>query len=170
MLMDNDTFKKLYLPYYSKFYRIAYRILENSDDAEDVVQDVYEKLWNIKDDLGKLKSVEAYGVVMTRNISLDRIKAKGRIPLYNRIDTDIECESNYSENGAEEDNKIKIIRTLVKELPINQRRIFYLRYFKNCSPKEISQMTGYGYGNIRVLLLRARERVKEGIKKVEIDS
>ena len=44
--MDAESFKKEFLPYHRKLYRVAYRLLENSADAEDIVQEAYLKLWD----------------------------------------------------------------------------------------------------------------------------
>ena len=43
--MDAESFKKEFLPYHRKLYCIAYRLLENAADAEDLVQEAYLKLW-----------------------------------------------------------------------------------------------------------------------------
>ena len=44
--MDAESFKKEFLPYHRKLYCIAYRLLENAADAEDLVQEAYLKLWD----------------------------------------------------------------------------------------------------------------------------
>ena len=60
--MDANEFKSLFIPYHAKLYRTAYSILRNVQDAEDIVQDAYLKLWNRRDELDAAGCREAYWV------------------------------------------------------------------------------------------------------------
>ena len=53
--MDVDVFKQRFLPFHPKLYRIAYALLDNKADAEDILQDAYCKLWNKRDELGDIR-------------------------------------------------------------------------------------------------------------------
>ena len=57
--MDVDVFKQRFLPFHPKLYRIAYALLDNKADAEDILQDAYCKLWNKRDELGDIQNPEA---------------------------------------------------------------------------------------------------------------
>lgn len=61
--MDAESFKKEFLPYHRKLYCIAYRLLENAADAEDLVQEAYLKLWDKREGLAiisKSGSIQRY--------------------------------------------------------------------------------------------------------------
>lgn len=64
--MDSECFKQQYLPWHEKLYRIAFRLLGNAYDAEDMVQEAYLKLWNKRDELAEIKNPESYSVVIIR--------------------------------------------------------------------------------------------------------
>ena len=49
--MDANDFKRLFLPYHRKLYRVAFRLLGNVQDAEDMVQEAYLKLWKRREEL-----------------------------------------------------------------------------------------------------------------------
>ena len=49
--MDTESFKREFLPYHRKLYSVAYRLLENAADAEDLVQEAYLKLWDKREGL-----------------------------------------------------------------------------------------------------------------------
>lgn len=49
--MDAAEFKQQFLPYHRKLYRTAFRLTENPQEAEDMVQEAYLKLWNKRDEL-----------------------------------------------------------------------------------------------------------------------
>ncbi|MGL4492572.1 MAG: sigma factor, partial [Tannerellaceae bacterium] len=74
-MMNADTFKKRLLPFHRKLYCIAFHYLEREDEAEDMVQEVYLKLWERKEDLEAIANIEAFAVKMIRNLCLDRIKS-----------------------------------------------------------------------------------------------
>ena len=66
--MDAESFKKEFLPYHRKLYRVAYRLLENSADAEDIVQEAYLKLWDKREGLTVISNPEAFSVTLVKNI------------------------------------------------------------------------------------------------------
>ena len=72
--MDAETFKKVFLPYHQKLYRIAYRIVQNSDNAEDIVQETFIKLWNKRHDMQTIDNTEAFAIIILRNTSLDFLR------------------------------------------------------------------------------------------------
>lgn len=163
--MDAETFKKVCLPYSGNFYRVAYRLLEDSQDAEDVVQDVFEKLWKARNSLSNIQSIEAYGVTITRNLCLDRLKSMGHKIVKCDPQESLKYETEDVSERETKRDQVKTIKTIVNELPEKQQQVFYLRYFKDCTSEEIEKITGIGAGNIRVLLTRARQTVKEQINK-----
>ncbi|HHV85213.1 MAG TPA: RNA polymerase subunit sigma-70, partial [Petrimonas sp.] len=69
--MSNDEFKKRFLSFHPLIYRISYSILENRDDADDVAQEVYIKLWEQRSNLENIRNDEAFVVTMTKNLSID---------------------------------------------------------------------------------------------------
>ena len=159
--MNVATFKKVCLPYNGIFYRVAYRLLENSQDAEDIVQDVYEKLWKSRESLGQIKNIEAYGVTLTKNLCLDRLKSARHKSINCESEETLTEEMTENLDLNEVNSEISLIKEISKKLPENQQLIFNLRYFKDLSPQEIEKMTGIQVGNIRVLLSRARKSVQE---------
>ena len=66
--MDAESFKKEFLPYHRKLYCVAYRLLENSADAEDIVQEAYLKLWDKREGLTVISNPEAFSVTLVKNI------------------------------------------------------------------------------------------------------
>src|ERR1035437_5019654 len=74
--MDLREFKIQVFPLKNKLFRIANRLLDDSEDAKDIVQEVFIKLWNMRDKLDIYRSVEALAVVSTRNLCLDKLKTK----------------------------------------------------------------------------------------------
>lgn len=72
--MNKETFKQTYLPLSASMYRTAYRILGNPEDAEDMVQEAYMKLWKQRDTLDGILDARAYAVTSVKNLCLDTIR------------------------------------------------------------------------------------------------
>ena len=64
--MDTAEFKQQFLPYHRKLYRVAFRLTGNPQDAEDMVQEAYLKLWNKRDELADVLNTEAYCVTLNK--------------------------------------------------------------------------------------------------------
>lgn len=163
--MDSEGFKKMFLSSGKRFYVTAFRMLGDEAEAEDAVQDVFVKLWGMRESLAGVRNPEAFGVTMTRNVCIDRLRSSAR------KNTDSVNAKRCEISGADEepaiDDKAKIrrIKELLEELPERQKRVFELRYFSDCSQKEIESITGLGAVNVRVLLSRTRKMLAERLEK-----
>ncbi|MBY0435566.1 MAG: sigma-70 family RNA polymerase sigma factor, partial [Cyclobacteriaceae bacterium] len=78
--MDLETFQNLVFPVKNKLFRFAYRLLGSSDDAKDVVQEVFIKVWNGREQLNEIQNLEAWCMRITKNMSLDRLRQQQRRP------------------------------------------------------------------------------------------
>ena len=73
--MDKQEFKTLVLPSKGKLFRIALSLLSSREEAEDTLQDVFLKLWHMREKLPQYNSVEALAVTMTKNLCLDKLRS-----------------------------------------------------------------------------------------------
>ena len=165
--MDVEIFKKQFLPFHPKLYRIAYALVENQADAEDILQEAYCKLWNKRDELPDIENPEAFCVTLVKNLSLDFLRS----PRANRREEEIEsvftlATDSSPEKELETKDKEQQIRQLINRLPENQRQVLRLRGIDDCSMDEIEQITGLNAVNVRVLLSRARKVIREQFEKL----
>ena len=79
--MTEKVFKENILPLNRKLLGFANRFMQDLDEAKDIVQEIYIKLWRMRSELDKYNSVEALAMRMTRNLCLDKIKLKKTVPL-----------------------------------------------------------------------------------------
>lgn len=160
--MDAEIFKKIFLPYYQKLYRIAFRLLQDESNAEDVVQDTYIKLWDKRDDLDNIENTEAFAIVVLRNLCLDQLR-KSKDHLHAKYEVDIPEQLSLL-SQVESQDEIDYVRQLVERLPEQQRQIMLFKHWDGYSDEEIEQITGMSAGNIRVSLSRARKTIREQFK------
>jgi len=152
--------------YSSKFYGYSYKILGDKEEAKDVVQDLYIKLWSRRHDLKQINSIEAFATTIIRNLCIDRLK-KIKVTVQH-TENYVELSSNevlYQEDeGDEVEIKVKLVRNAIKLLPEIQQKVFLMRDFEEKEFEEISLELGLTAENIRVILSRARKRVREIIE------
>lgn len=160
--MDANDFKRRFLPYHQKLYRTAFRLMGNAQDAEDMVQEVYLKLWKKREELPPdIGNTEAYCVTLTKNLCLDALRAS-RPEEDNRPPEELgiahESDPLREMTAKDEANQVKRI---IESLPRQQRQVIVMRDVNECSMEEIEEATGLSPGNIRVLLSRTRKKIRE---------
>lgn len=165
--MDADCFKRLFLPFHPKLYRIAYALVENKADAEDILQEAYYKLWNRREELTDIRNPEAFCITLVKNLCLDYLRS----PRANRHNEEIEkvvalSTDSSPEKELETVEKVMQLRRLINRLPANQKQVMKLRGLDDCSLDEIELITGLSAVNIRVLLSRARKLIREQFEKL----
>lgn len=164
--MDAERFKKEFLPFHRKLYHIAFRLLENEADAEDLVQEAYLKLWNKRSSLGIINNPEAFSVTLVKNMCFDLLRSgKGTISRQMLELTATTTTPVYADNLETRDD-VKQVRSIIATLPEQQQKVVLLRDFKDCSYEEIEKLTGLNSINVRVLLSRARKKIREQFNKL----
>lgn len=163
--MDVERFKRLFLPLHPKLYRIAYSLVEDKSDSEDILQDAYCKLWNKREELEEIQNPEAFCVTLVKNLCLDFLRS----PKANRDKETLEvvviATDSSPEKEMEDKDDICHIQELINQLPENQKQVIRLRGIEDCSFEEIEQITGLSASNIRTLLSRARKFIREKLEK-----
>ena len=165
--MDAEAFKRIFLPYHQKMYRVAYRIVQNAANAEDIIQDTFIKLWNKRSELDSVDNREAFAIIILRNTCLDYLrKVKNEYHVY---DNDIPIpEAGSLSNEIEIKDNVNQVKHFINQLPEQQRQVMIMKHWEGYSDEEIEQITGYTQVNIRVMLSRARKTVRERFLKLEV--
>lgn len=162
--MDAEHFKREFLPFHRKLYFIAYRLLENAADAEDLVQEAYLKMWDKREGLAVISNPEAFSVILVKNMCFDLLRS-GKYTLSRQS---VELNEVYNVSQADDfevRDEACQVRNIIARLPEQQQRIVTLRDVKGCSFEEIEHATGLNATNVRVLLSRARKKIREEFNK-----
>ncbi|MCD8031399.1 MAG: sigma-70 family RNA polymerase sigma factor [Bacteroides sp.] len=165
--MDAEIFKRKFLPYHKRLYYIAYRLLENEADAQDIVQEAYLKMWNKREGLTMISNPEAFSVTLVRNICFDLLRS-GKYLLQRQCVELAAIHEQPQSDRSEEKEQARMIRQLIATLPEQQQQIITLRDIRECSYEEIEKITGLSAVNIRVILSRARKKIREQFNRKEL--
>lgn len=164
--MTKEEFKIKIVPLGDKLYRLAYRFLQDPDDAKDAVQEVYLKFWKMKDKLQQYNSVEAFAVTVTKNHCLDKIKLKKTVLLEGKHTYDKPNDEHNPQDKLELKDNVNNIKKILNVLPEQQRIIVELRDMEGYSYEEIGEVLDLPVNTIRVNLSRARKRIREILIKI----
>lgn len=165
--MSASEFKKIFLPLSRRMYWTAWQFTGNAQEAEDLVQEAFLKLWQKRDLLGDIKNTEAYCTTLIKNLYLNQIRRK-QIPITTESSDELTITSE-NESGIEETLERKEeslqVKCLIEQLPEQQRKIITLHDMEEMSNEEIQQHTGLQPTNIRVILSRARKTIRDKLIK-----
>lgn len=161
--MDQTEFAARLIPMKDKIFRFARTILSDASEAEDVTQDIFEKLWKERSTLGECTNLDAFVMVSVRNLCYDRLRT--RRTKQEKLGM-LRNESPGTNGGfaAEYLDTRELLRTTTEALPEKQRTIMHLRDIENYDIDRIAQIVGMEAPTVRVLLSRARHTVKERFK------
>ncbi len=167
--MTANEFNTKVVPLSEKLYRYAYRFLEDSDQSQDAVQDVFIKLWNQKDRLAEIENIEAFAVRTTRNHCLDVIKSRRTVSLdVNDYYKDRISDDSDPEKELYKSDSMKKLAEIVEDLTEPHRTVIRMRDVDGYSNEEVGEVLGLSAGNVRVVLSRARKKVREGLEKIYV--
>ena len=165
--MKKLSFRDDVLPLKDKIFRLALRITLSRTEAEDIVQDVLIKVWNRRDDLAEVDSIEAYSLTVCRNLSLDRLQRKENDNVNLDDAPPTEADDAPPDLQMIRNERIDNIKRLIERLPTPQRAAMQLRDMEGKTYKEISAITGQTEEQVKVNIFRARQYIRKQIEKIE---
>ncbi|MCF8224982.1 MAG: RNA polymerase sigma factor [Bacteroidales bacterium] len=159
--MRSSEFRQKLIPFSSRLFRLAFGLLGNREEAEDTVQEVYLKLWKMRNDLEQYDSLEAFSMSITRNVCLDYLRRK---KIERRAYSQSDENNSYDPDPSvklEIKEKALLINHLISQLPEPQRSLIYYRHIEGKEYKEIEDLVGMKENAIRVSISRARKKLRE---------
>ena len=162
--MQIDEFNSLVASMKDKMYRLALRMVKNEEEARDIVQEAFIKVWNKREKVGQVENQPAYCMTITRNVAIDKIRAKKMTTT--DIDDHYDIESNTAdpERALVAKDQYNNLLKVLDKLPDNHKLVIQLRDIEGYSYKEISELTGFTVEKVKVYLHRARTKLRMIIK------
>ena len=164
--MNAQEFKQRFMPFHRLLYRVAFHLTGNVQDAEDLLQDTYLKLWQKRHDLKDEAVTQAYLVTLMRNLLRDQQRLK-------RIDSSAELKDELSppderslESQIAANDEARKMESLISQLPERDEQIIRMHLVEERSYEEIEQDTGLSQGNIRIIVMRTKQKLKQQFIKL----
>ena len=164
--MDAREFKQRFMPHHRLLYRVAFHLTGNAQDAEDLLQDMYLKLWQKRDDLPDEAMKEAYLVTMMRRLFIDQRRLK-------HVDASTELKEELlpldeRSLARQIDTKDEAMQMegLIRQLSERDAKIIQMHLMEDRSYEEIEQDTGLSQGNIRIIVMRTKQKLKQQFQNI----
>lgn len=145
------------------FYRVAFHLLESSEEAEDAVQELYLKLYESKHRLMAVSEPLAYGISVLRNICIDRIRRR-TVRKAEPVDERIPLEEAPPDSRAVSKDLLESLMTEIDKLPDRQAVVLKMKAVEGLDYKEIAETTGLSQVHVRVLVSTARKTLKRRLR------
>ncbi len=164
--MDAREFKQRYMPHHQMLYRVAYHLTGNAQDAEDLLQDLYLKLWQKRDDLPDEAMEQAYLVTMMRNLFIDQRRLKHLDASAELKSEDGPLDERSLESQIDARDEVRQMEGLISELSERDAKIIQMHLVDDRSYEEIERDTGLSQGNIRIIVMRTKKKLKQQIQNI----
>ncbi|WP_026694547.1 RNA polymerase sigma factor [Peribacillus kribbensis] len=166
---DKNSLEMLYIRYEKLIYSFIYKMTQNPEICEEVIQEVFLKLWRnhstYSEDKGKFSS---WLLTLTRNTALDILRKRKKETPYEYIETEAsEAAGESAEDLAEWKERGSLIRRAVSTLKDDQKRVIDLFYFKGLTQSKISEVTDLPLGTVKGRIRLALKHLKDFMDREE---
>ena len=157
--MQASEFKRIFMPMSKLLYRRAFRLTANPQDAEDLVQETFFRLWRQHDLLDEVNNLEGLAGEILKNAALDLLRTRH---IHTELTPGHELEDSRSTvHEVEVSDELMLVNKLIEQMQPRQQRILNLRSQEECEMSEIASITGESEDNVRAILSRSRKKLKD---------
>lgn len=161
---DKQGLEKLFDKFYRPLVMYAYKFTARKEDAEDIVQEVFIKLWETKNYLNVNTSLRYYMYQSVKNSCLNWLKNKPKINTETIENTlEINDETMLDENDWNE--YVDDVYKKIDDLPVRTKEIFKSVILENKKYKETADDLGVSVNTVKTALSRALDTLRNGMKK-----
>jgi RNA polymerase sigma factor (sigma-70 family) len=158
--MTEREYNECVTSYADNVYRFILKNLRHEEDARDVVQTAFEKMWRNKDEVDAQKS-KSYLFTVAYHQMIDHIRKVKRIQLREDFSDEMKVQNRPVNNLK------KVLDDALSRLSETQRSLVLLKDYEGYSYEEIGKITGLNESQVKVYLHRARLQLREYLVKIE---
>lgn len=158
--MTEKDYNECVTLYADNVYRFILKNLRNEEDARDVVQTAFEKMWRNRAEVDANRS-KSYLFTVAYNQMIDHIRKVKRVQLKEEFNEDLRTQDRPANNLK------KILEEALSRLSETQRSLVLLKDYEGYSYDEIGKITGLSESQVKVYLHRARVQLRDYLVKME---
>jgi RNA polymerase sigma-70 factor, ECF subfamily len=171
---EQGALVELYERYSNLVYNMAVQVLKNPDSAEEITQDIFFQVWRWPEKWDPEKGrFTSWLLTVTRYTAIDRLRNENRQPPLSPHSLEHLAEF-LPKSSALEDNiqdRGLLLRSLIKELPKEQRDLILMAYFRGMTHNEIAEQLDLPLGTVksrlRLGLQKLKEKWFEGVEQLD---
>ncbi|MDF2674773.1 MAG: polymerase, sigma-24 subunit, subfamily [Clostridiales bacterium] len=159
---DNESFEKIIIKHRARALSFAQRYVHDPYEAEDIVQESFADIYVYRERYKNTYSFKTYLFTIIRNKSIDYIRKSKNLYLYENYNEKsvVTPEERYLEK-----EKNSLVRDMVNQLRDDYKTIIYLIEYYDFSYDDAAKIMGKNLGQIKVLVYRARKKLKTMLEK-----
>ncbi|MBO7261605.1 MAG: RNA polymerase sigma factor [Alistipes sp.] len=142
-------------------YRLARSITLNDAEAEDIAQDVFERVWLMREKIIKSDYPRAYVCRIAHNLAIDRCRERTRKQEFESLER--HTTASNGDVATDISDMAALTLKLINQLPEKQRIAIHLRDVEGCEIEEIAEVIGCDDSSVRMNISRARKALREQI-------
>jgi RNA polymerase sigma-70 factor (ECF subfamily) len=158
--MTEREYNECVSTYADNVYRFILKNLRHEEDARDVVQTAFEKMWRNREEVDAQKS-KSYLFTVAYHQMIDHIRKVKRIQLREEFKDDTKVQNKPVHNLK------KVLEEALSRLSETQRSLVLLKDYEGYSYEEIGKITGLNESQVKVYLHRARVQLKNYLVRLE---
>ncbi|WP_316793041.1 RNA polymerase sigma-70 factor [Pedobacter frigoris] len=162
---DKKQFEVLYKKYYQQLFAVAYRYVKQQQIAEEIVHDVFIKIWNKADELNIQYSMKSYLFKAMVNSSLNYIKKE-------KMDTEkkmvyLSAHGEFFDEGERESEEALLagLEAALELLPAKCREVMYLSRFGKLKQNEIASQLGISVKTVKNHLTYGFQKLRDHLNQ-----
>ncbi|MDO8998433.1 MAG: RNA polymerase sigma-70 factor [Bacteroidota bacterium] len=165
MTLSVSEYEELFKSNHKKLCNTAYRITHDKDSAKDIVQNVFLKLWDKRNEINIGTSIEGYLYKSTSNASINYLETNKRHLSYVK---EIKFTASASEETASKNITLKELESLIEQslltLPPKCRAIFILNRYDGMRYKQIAEHLDISVNTVENQMVKALSIMREELK------
>lgn len=161
---DEKAFTILYNHYHQRLGSHIYRITRSAEAAEEVVHDVFLKIWLNRETLAQIENFQVYLYVISKNAALNCLK---RIAREQATTTDLDAHQDLMQrtDNSEDDYRYLLIDEAIDLLPSQQRQVYLLARHQRLTYAEVGLAMGLSRETVKKYLQIATDSISAHIRK-----
>jgi len=163
---NEKAFDQVFENYSDAIYNFLRKNCLSSEDAEDLLQEIFLKLWLYRENIQPDSSLSSYLFTIARNTLLNYIRDRAKKRLFEFLINEAELKDSFKEN---EDNDmsciIREIDEIAQGMPPKRKEVYELRWIEGLSRKEIAEKMEISIVTVDIHLRKAIDYLKSVVKK-----
>ncbi|KEO74231.1 RNA polymerase sigma factor [Anditalea andensis] len=166
---NTDAYGRLYHLYVQRLYGFVLRMAKSPELAEDIVQDIFIKLWENRDQLDPDKCIKAYMFTMAKNQLLNFIKRKAHESrIIDEILAHVPRGCKSTDNLVLENEIQQLLDEALSSLPPQRKLIFELCRIQGLTYKQAADQLGLSDSTVNSQMVKAIRSIKEFLKEKDV--
>jgi RNA polymerase sigma-70 factor, ECF subfamily len=166
---DKKALDEIYTIFYPRLYTFSKSFLKVDDDINDILQDVFVKIWMNRDNIKNVETFNAYIFTITKNAIVSYFREKIKIQDFEtRLKKRSISEFTFSADSFEYDDMKEKAYQIIEQLPEKRKEIFKLCREEGLSYKEIAEKLGISVKTVEDHIMHANRFLRKHLKEMDL--